>query len=81
VRAGEAARPSPLHVTNGDSAGNTLRQTALGGAMLPWQDVLHEGPVPAGPRPELLQARAALPRSSSWWARFPGGRPSAASAS
>ena len=50
-------RPSPLHVTNGDSAGNTLRQTALGGAVLPWQDVLHEGPVPAGPRRELLQAR------------------------
>ena len=36
------ARPSPLHVTNGDSAGNTLRQTALGGAVLPWQDVLHD---------------------------------------
>ena len=29
-------RPSPLHVTNGDSAGNTLRQTSLGGAILPW---------------------------------------------
>ena len=42
-----AARPSLLHVTNGESAGNTLRQTALGGAVLPWQDVLHEGPVPA----------------------------------
>ena len=41
------ARPSLLHITNGESAGNTLRQTALGGAVLPWQDVLHEGPVPA----------------------------------
>ena len=39
-----------LHVTNGESAGNTLRQTGLGGAVLSWQDVLHEGPVPAGPR-------------------------------
>jgi len=38
------ARPSLLHITNGESAGNTLRQTALGGAVLPWQDVLHEGP-------------------------------------
>ena len=59
-------RPAPLHVTNGDSAGNTLRQTALGGAVLPWQDVLHEGPVPAGPRRELLQARAAFLSACGW---------------
>jgi hypothetical protein len=38
-----------LHVTNGDSAGSTLRQTALGGTLLPWQDVLNEGPVPVVP--------------------------------
>jgi len=64
-----SARPSPLHVTNGDSAGNTLRQTALGGAVLPWQDVLHEGPVPAGPRRELLQARAAFLSACGWGSR------------
>jgi uncharacterized protein DUF1835 len=58
-----------LHVTNGDSAGNTLRQTALGGAVLPWQDVLHEGPVPAGPRRELLQARAAFLAACGWGSR------------
>ena len=52
------SRPSLFHVTNGESAGNTLRQTALGGAVLPWQDVLHEGPVPALPRNELLRTRA-----------------------
>src|SRR5690349_16278900 len=28
-----AVRPSVLHITNGESAGNTLRQTALGGAV------------------------------------------------
>ena len=44
-----------LHVTNGESAANTLRRTALGGAVLPWQDVLHEGPVPAVPRVALLR--------------------------
>src|SRR5262249_33887726 len=56
-RGGEpASRPARLHVTNGESAGNTLRQTALGGAVLSWQDALHEGPVPALPRRELLQA-------------------------
>ena len=54
------ARPLLLHLTNGESAGNTLRQTSLGGAVLPWQDVLHEGPVPAGPRRELLRTRAAF---------------------
>jgi hypothetical protein len=35
-----------LHVTNGDSV--SLRETGLGGQVLAWQDVLHEGPVPAG---------------------------------
>ncbi|HEY7433001.1 MAG TPA: MerR family transcriptional regulator [Streptosporangiaceae bacterium] len=62
-------RPSPLHVTNGESAGNTLRQTSLGGAVLPWQDVLHEGPVPAGPRRELLRARAAFLSDCGWGSR------------
>ncbi|MFL5797940.1 MAG: MerR family transcriptional regulator [Actinomycetota bacterium] len=61
-----SARPPLLHVTNGESAGNTLRQTGLGGAVLPWQDVLHEGPVPAGPRPELLRARAGFLSGCGW---------------
>jgi DNA-binding transcriptional MerR regulator len=47
ARGGRDPRLGPLlHVTNGESAGNTLRQTTLGGAVLSWQDVLHEGPVP-----------------------------------
>ena len=58
-----------LHVTNGESAGNTLRQTSLGGAVLPWQDVLHEGPVPAGTRRELLSARAAFLSGCGWGSR------------
>ena len=37
--------------------------------MLPWQDVLHEGPVPAGPRRELLQARAAFLSACGWGSR------------
>jgi DNA-binding transcriptional MerR regulator len=60
------ARPSLLHVTNGESAGNTLRQTALGGAVLSWQDVLHEGPVPALPRRELLRTRARFLADCGW---------------
>jgi hypothetical protein len=62
-------RPSILHVTNGESAGNTLRQTGLGGAVLPWQDVLHEGPVPATARPELLRIRAGFLSDCGWGSR------------
>jgi Domain of unknown function (DUF1835) len=57
---------SLLHVTNGESAGNTLRQTTLGGAVLSWQDVLHEGPVPALPRHELLRMRARFLAECGW---------------
>jgi redox-sensitive transcriptional activator SoxR len=60
------ARPSLLHITNGESAGNTLRQTALGGAVLPWQDALHEGPVPALPRQKLLRTRARFLADCGW---------------
>ena len=59
-------RPTLLHVTNGESAGNTLRQTTLGGAVLPWQDTLHEGPVPALPRKELLRTRARFLADCGW---------------
>ncbi|HJU37447.1 MAG TPA: DUF1835 domain-containing protein [Gaiellaceae bacterium] len=61
--------PTLLHVTNGESAGNTLRQTALGGAVLPWQDVLHAGPVPAVPRRELLRLRARFLADAGWGGR------------
>jgi len=58
--------PSLLHITNGESAGNTLRQTSVGGAVLSWQDVLHEGPVPAVPRRELLRTRARFLADCGW---------------
>lgn len=61
-----SVRPSLLHVTNGESAGNTLRQTGLGGAVLSWQDVLHEGPVPPVSRPELLRLRARFLSECGW---------------
>jgi DNA-binding transcriptional MerR regulator len=64
-----ASRPSFLHITNGESAGNTLRRSALGGAVLSWQDVLHEGPVPALARPELLRTRAAFLAECGWGSR------------
>jgi hypothetical protein len=58
-----------LHVTNGESAADTLRQTALGGAVLAWQDTLHEGPVPALARQELLQTRARFLADCGWGSR------------
>ena len=64
-----SAPPALLHVTNGESAGNTLRQTGLGGAVLPWQDVLHEGPVPDVARAELLRVRAAFLSDCGWGRR------------
>jgi DNA-binding transcriptional MerR regulator len=64
-----SARPPVLHVTNGESAGNTLRQTSIGGAVLPWQDVLHEGPVQAVSRQELLRARAEFLSECGWGSR------------
>jgi DNA-binding transcriptional MerR regulator len=59
-------RPTRLHVTNGESAGNTLRQTSLGGAVLPWQDALHAGPVPDVGRAELLRVRARFLSECGW---------------
>jgi Domain of unknown function (DUF1835) len=57
---------APLHVTNGESAGNTLRQTGLGGGVLVWRDVLHEGPVPDVPRAKLLRVRATFLAECGW---------------
>jgi hypothetical protein len=63
------ATSEALHVTNGDSAGNTLRQTALGGTVLSWQDVLNEGPVPAVPASELREVRATFLSDCGWGSR------------
>jgi hypothetical protein len=37
-----------LHVTNGDVAAGLLRRTGVTGDVIPWRDILHEGPAPAG---------------------------------
>ena len=56
-----------LHITNGDSAGGTLQQAGLGGDVLTWRDVLHEGPVPSGPGLEELSAvRASFIADAGW---------------
>jgi hypothetical protein len=48
-----------LHVTNGSSAGVFIARSGLEGDVLTWDDVLHEGPVPANVGPgALAQIRA-----------------------
>ena len=56
-----------LHVTNGDCAAEVLRAAGMRGTVLPWRDVLHEGPVPAGlPLAALSRVRADFIASGGW---------------
>jgi hypothetical protein len=57
---------STLHVTNGSGVAAALGRTGLEGAVLSWQDALHAGPVPLGPRASLLEARAAFLAACGW---------------
>jgi hypothetical protein len=55
-----------LHITNGDSAVAVLSQV-LPGTLLPWRDVLHEGPVHADlSLADLSRERAAFIAGSGW---------------
>ncbi len=55
-----------LHITNGDCAVAVLAR-AVRGELLPWRDVLHEGPVHAGlPLADLSRRRAAFIASAGW---------------
>src|SRR5688572_23772627 len=55
-----------LHVTNGESAVQTLVAAGIGPAIA-WQDVLHEGPVPAGLNAdELRHVRAEFLARCGW---------------
>jgi hypothetical protein len=49
-----------LHVTNGDSTVLGLLATGLVEEILPWRDVLHEGPVPAVDDDALRDVRSAF---------------------
>src|SRR6267378_3003024 len=53
-----------LHVTNGSSV--SLAATGLGGEVLTWLDVLHEGPVPAGISDDELRRVRGLFLDSEW---------------
>jgi hypothetical protein len=56
-----------LHVTNGDSIVPYIEAEAPEGIVLPWRDVLHEGPVPGGMDDAMLRAeRAAFLARAGW---------------
>jgi hypothetical protein len=59
-----------LHITNGDSAGGSLRATGIPGQVIAWRDVLHEGPVPAGLALEALSDVRARFIAGSGWGNF-----------
>ncbi|GGO75540.1 hypothetical protein GCM10011348_00570 [Marinobacterium nitratireducens] len=59
------------HITNGEMANQWLGQCGIEGGFLAWDDVLHEGPVPAGlGLDELSAVRAAYIASCGWATDF-----------
>jgi hypothetical protein len=59
-----------LHITNGDHAAAVISQVVQG-PILPWRDVLHEGPVRAGLSLEELSRERARFIADAGWAPFP----------
>ncbi|WP_111497201.1 hypothetical protein [Marinobacter bohaiensis] len=56
-----------LNITNGDRALETLQDAGVTGEWLPWRDILHEGPVPAGlSLTELSACRARFIAERHW---------------
>jgi hypothetical protein len=67
ARAQTARMPATLHITNGDSAAAVMRQAGFDGEILPWRDVLHEGPVSAQlPLTTLSPLRAHFIADKGW---------------
>jgi hypothetical protein len=48
-----------LHLTNGQAIIPKIREANIRGTIVPWEDVLHEGPVPAGLNTAALRDRRA----------------------
>lgn len=55
-----------LHITNGECAARLIREAVPGAEVVCWDDVLHEGPVPAGSGVALRQARARFLAACGW---------------
>jgi hypothetical protein len=58
-----------LHITNGDCAAGRIAATGVEGEIIPWRDVLHEGPVHADLHlADLSDTRARFIAESGWGA-------------
>ena len=56
-----------LNITNGDSAAGTLSEAGVDGKIIPWRDVLHEGPVDSSlSLGELSKRRARFIAERGW---------------
>jgi len=62
-----SATRAMLHLTNGTAIIPLIRQAGIDGTTVPWDDVLHEGPVPAGLNPAALRERRATFMASCGW--------------
>jgi hypothetical protein len=56
-----------LHLTNGTAVVPAMREAGVAGLIVPWDDVLHEGPVPAGLAPGALRERRAEFLAACGW--------------
>jgi hypothetical protein len=56
-----------LHITNGDSAVPGIEATGVGGEVIAWRDVLHEGPLPGDVDGAALRAIRARFLSDCGW--------------
>ncbi|MDH4042919.1 MAG: hypothetical protein OEY20_02580 [Gemmatimonadota bacterium] len=59
-----------LIITNGSSAVATMERAGIGGEKLPWEDVLHDGPIPAGLDLEALSTVRARFIADRGWGAF-----------
>jgi hypothetical protein len=59
-----------LHVTNGDSAVRAISEAMRSNDVLPWRDVLHEGPTPAGLSLEKMSDVRAKFLAECGWATY-----------
>jgi hypothetical protein len=56
-----------LHLTNGTAVVPLMREAGVNGRVVPWNDVLHEGPVPIGLNPAAMRDRRADFLASCGW--------------
>jgi hypothetical protein len=63
------ASTTMLHVTNGTAIVPGMREAGVEGAVVPWEDVLHEGPVPLGLNAAAMRGRRAEFLASCGWGK------------